>query len=309
MIDPIQQKISLLTDTVDKLTVLVANVLVQREPIDFPIQLSTSMPWNVDYKNRKHLFLWSPIALTLTAEDYGNVNILANTWHQIDFTPGARIFSNQPTLTYAYVKATDEYILDTGSTAVAGLVSISPHATSDGIAGSTISEIVPGIWNGATVDRLSSPFSSGVSNATNGFAGTAPYGFNNTTFDVWRNNVDLGAIINAVAVTTTQTSSAQFNLNGRGVKIVLNVATLTGTTPTLTLHVQGFNSVTSLYYDELVSTAISSTGVTVYTVYPGITATANVSASDIVPRQWQVQVVAGGTITNATYTVQAEVIV
>ena len=43
-------------------------------------------------------------------------------------------------------------------------------------------------------------------------------------------------------------------------------------------------------YTILTSASISSAGLSVLTVYPAVTVTANVSVSDAVPRQWQILV-------------------
>jgi hypothetical protein len=173
-------------------------------------------------------------------------------------------------------------------------------AGGDGKVANTVPETSVGIFNGVTIDRWASPFSMGVANATNGFPGVAQYAYNNASFDAVRNNIDVGAVINAVAATTTQTSSTLFNLNGRGAKVVLNMSN--AGTGSVTLHIQGFDSGGSAFYDQLVGAAITTNSVNVYTVYPGLPATANVSANDIIPRSWRIQVVVNNA--NATtYTV------
>ena len=232
-------------------------------------------------------------------------------------------------------------LMDANFNAISTLpVSISSSSlqkmTADAVAGSNVPEQGIGLWNGATVDRLrstgvgatginvgiplgstyifnganfdalASPYSSGVSNATNGFAGFSPYGFNNSTFDAWRNNLDVGAIITASAVTTTQTSSNQFNLNGKGCIITLNVTN--AGTGNITLHIQGLDSGGSSFYDVLVGAAVGANGLTVYQLYPGMVAVANSVANAMLPRTWRVQVVANNA--NAiTYTVAAVTIV
>lgn len=172
----------------------------------------------------------------------------------------------------------------------------------DGVAGTSVLESGIAIWNGATADRVQSPYGAGVSNATNGVISAGTYYFNNSTFDMVRNNLDVGAIITATAVTTTQMSSNQFNLNGRGVKVVLNMTTVG--TGSVTLHIQGLDSGGSVFYDQLVGSAVTTNSTNVYTVYPGIAVVANATASDVVPRTWRVQVVANNA--NATsYSVSA----
>ena len=84
-----------------------------RNPIDYPAQISNTMWFTMDYKNRKHLFLFSPVSLTILAEDYitSALTIAANTWVNLGFPAGVRIVAgNQSTPIYVYLRATDETI-------------------------------------------------------------------------------------------------------------------------------------------------------------------------------------------------------
>lgn len=129
--------------------------------------------------------------------------------------------------------------------------------------------------------------------------------WNGTTFDRQRGVVDLGALITAVAATTTQNSPDQTNYNGRGVKVRLNTTAIG--TGSITLHVQGKDSVSGSYYDLLVGAAVVTNALNIYEVYPGVTVTANVSASTAVPRIWRVQTVANNA-NAASYTVAVDLI-
>lgn len=71
-----------------------------------------------------------------------------------------------------------------------------------------------------------------------------------------------------------------------GAKFVINVTVVTGGT-TVTPKIQGKDK-NGTYYDILVGTAISSTGTTVMTVYPGIVPLTNQTASDILPLIYRV---------------------
>lgn len=97
----------------------------------------------------------------------------------------------------------------------------------------------------------------------------------------------------ATYTATTVNSPDQVNGNYRGVHIIINV--VTATSGTYTAHVQGKDPVTGLYYDILVGSAISSAGVTVLKVYPGIAVLANGAASDIIPQTWRVQMIGAST--------------
>lgn len=108
-------------------------------------------------------------------------------------------------------------------------------------------------------------------------------------------NNDLGAIATLTAATANGNSADFTNALGKGVKIVVDVTAMTGTSPTITVTIQGKDEGTGQYYTLLASAAISATGVSELTVYPGITATSNVSASDHVPATWRVSWTLGGT--------------
>lgn len=158
---------------------------------------------------------------------------------------------------------------------VTGLFYIERAATQDGVAQQNVVIENPGLWNGASIDRQ-------------------------------RGNVDTAALVNAVGATTTQTGADQVNYNGRGVKVVLNMATIG--TGSVTLAIQGKDAASGQYYAILTGAAIVGNSVNVYTVYPGLPATANVSANDLLPRTWRV-VVTANNANATTYTVGASVIV
>jgi hypothetical protein len=119
-------------------------------------------------------------------------------------------------------------------------------------------------------------------------------------------NTDTGPLITASAATTTQTSADQVNNGGCGVKVVL-VTTAIGT-GNITLEIDGKDTASGNYYAILTGAAVSSNTTNVYTVYPGVAVTANVSASDVLPKTWRVKVTANSS-NPTTYTVGASVIV
>lgn len=113
-------------------------------------------------------------------------------------------------------------------------------------------------------------------------------------------NSDNITLITAAGVTTSQNSADQSNAQYRGIKLYVNMTNVG--TGSVTFTIQGKDPVTGTYYTILASAAIIANGFTAYTVYPGITATANVSASDVLPRTWRVLATANNA--NATtYTV------
>lgn len=102
--------------TTDKLLTDILNVLSKdisyRDDIEVTVGISSTMPYTINYMNRRKLFFTSPVALTLKVEDIGNVIIPANTWVDISFPEFYRLFAiGQNTLTYAVVRATDKPLI------------------------------------------------------------------------------------------------------------------------------------------------------------------------------------------------------
>lgn len=79
-----------------------------RHDIDQIVQVSASNCYVADYKDRYRIFLWSANALTLTLEDLGTISIEANSWTNVSFSTGMRIFAQgQTTLTPVLVRCSD----------------------------------------------------------------------------------------------------------------------------------------------------------------------------------------------------------
>lgn len=152
---------------------------------------------------------------------------------------------------------------------------------------------------------LVAPVASGDATAAGGVTGEATLLYNGASFDRQRGNLDQ-SLITAVGATTTQNSADQLNVNGRGVKVVLDM-TAAGT-GSVTLTVQGKDPASGKYYTILTGAAVAAVSTNVYTVYPGAAAVANVSVNDVLPRTWRV-VVTAGNANPTTYTVGASVIV
>ena len=119
-----------------------------------------------------------------------------------------------------------------------------------------------------------------------------------------RANVDLTLLASAARTVTTDTAD-QTNYNGRGAHVVVDVTAASGTAPTLTITIQGKDSVSGQYYTVLQSVAITAIGTYVFRVYPGETVAANLAASDILPRTWRVDCAIGGTTPSFTFSVGA----
>lgn len=78
-------------------------------PIDQTTVISATVPYIVAFKNRKHIFLYTANPLTLSLEDIGTISVAANTWVNMGFSPGMRVFAtNQPSNVPIFVRCTDE---------------------------------------------------------------------------------------------------------------------------------------------------------------------------------------------------------
>jgi hypothetical protein len=102
-------------------------------------------------------------------------------------------------------------------------------------------------------------------------------------------NNDTGPSLTLVAAAAgTYTAPYDVNPTHRGAEVVINITAITGT---LTVSVMGHDPVSDTDFTLLSSAALSSTGETVLTVYPGATVTANVSANASIPNMWTVKAV------------------
>jgi hypothetical protein len=141
---------------------------------------------------------------------------------------------------------------------------------------------------------------------------TTPTGIANNIWDgaAWRrqagNTPSQTVGITCAACTSTQTGSDQTNYNGHGVKCTYDATTVTAS-GSFTLEIDAKDEVSGKYYSLLTGAAVSTVSTNVYTVYPGITATANQSSSDVLPRIWRVKTTYNSG-TNQTFTVGCSVI-
>ena len=104
----------------------------------------------------------------------------------------------------------------------------------------------------------------------------------------------------SAARTASANGTDQTNPGYKGVKVRINV-TASGSTDSQTWTIQGKDSA-GVYYTILASAARTTTGVETLTVYPGLTETANVDASDVLPRFWRlISTMTGDTATWSAY--------
>jgi hypothetical protein len=114
--------------------------------------------------------------------------------------------------------------------------------------------------------------------------------------------INLGAVqtLTAQAAGTVATGNLDTQ-QAKGCILLINVTAVTGS---LTVSLKGVDPTSGASYTVLASAAISATGLTVLRVYPGLTASANATANDVLPNTCVISsVVATGPAT-ATVTMQ-----
>jgi hypothetical protein len=99
-------------------------------------------------------------------------------------------------------------------------------------------------------------------------------------------------LLASTARTASVDTADQLNRGHRGLVLVID-ATASAATPSVVFTIQGKDRASGKYYTILVSAAVTGTGTTALRVYPGLTAATNVTANDVLPECWRLNVVAG----------------
>lgn len=136
--------------------------------------------------------------------------------------------------------------------------------------------------------------------------------FNGTSWDRQRSVLSLSTTTGDTgAKTATGNGATQTNVGSKGIQLVLNMGTVTGTLPTFVLKIQGSVDGGTNFVDIPGATTASLTATGLYgiTLYPGIATTAGVAttgtiatAPQVIPRTWRVVWTVGGTTPSFTIT-------
>jgi hypothetical protein len=160
------------------------------------------------------------------------------------------------------------------------------------------------VYNNTNYERQrSAAIGDGV--VTTGIAASVPYLINGASGGVDRQRGNWnGTTGDTGAKTASFTGVTQTNYNAAGANIVINMGAVSGTTPTLTAQVQGSADGGTTWFNitGAVTPSINATGVTVLTVYPGVSAVANASVPMNLPRTWRLNYTIGGTTPSFTIT-------
>lgn len=98
-----------------------------------------------------------------------------------------------------------------------------------------------------------------------------------------------GTLLTSAVRTATVTGTDVANDIYSCLTVILDITVAPGG-DTLTIAIQGKDVASGKYYTILTGAAVTAAATTTYKVCPGMTAAANVSASDMVPAIWRVNV-------------------
>lgn len=85
-----------------------ANAVKGRPYEDETVMIGATRPLVLDYKGRYFITIFTPNALTLSLEDWGNINVPAGSWADLSFPTGIRVFAtNQATPVPVLLRCTD----------------------------------------------------------------------------------------------------------------------------------------------------------------------------------------------------------
>lgn len=128
---------------------------------------------------------------------------------------------------------------------------------------------------------------------------------------VWPVTVQGLTLLESAARTSSVNSADQTNERHKGVRLIVDITALSGTSPTLDVKLQGKDPASGDYYDVpgVAFSQLNNTGMTTLLVYPGVAETANESVSDCLPDVWRISTTIGGSATpTVTYSVGASLI-
>ncbi len=113
-------------------------------------------------------------------------------------------------------------------------------------------------------------------------------------------------LLNSAVRAATLTGVDRLNRSARGIVLIVDVTAVPGI-DTVTPKIQGKDPASGKYYDILVGAVIVAGSTVVLRIYPGLVAAANLTVSDILPRDWRF-VMTHSAGSNFTYTVGGQLV-
>jgi hypothetical protein len=169
-------------------------------------------------------------------------------------------------------------IADSGST----------QASGDTATPANVQEVVEGLYNGSQIVRARDVVAQGDNAFGTGITAAGSQLYNGGGWDKHRNNQDNITLLASGVITSNGNSIDQTNFNARGLKLFIAPGTFGAGASAITVTLQGKDPVSGSYYTILTSASLTASTFAVLSVYPGLTASANVTANDVLPRTWRV---------------------
>jgi|SRR5262245_35664813 len=150
---------------------------------------------------------------------------------------------------------------------------------------STTSPLPSSITLSGTAVKDDTQFGDGVTSGI--LSGTARL-WNGASYDRLRGNIDTYQLLASGAISANANGSDQLNYNARGVKLFINTGAFGSGSSAITVTLQGKDPVSGQYYTILASASLTAGTFLVLSAYPGLTASANVTANDVLPRTFRI---------------------
>lgn len=101
-------------------------------------------------------------------------------------------------------------------------------------------------------------------------------------------NQDGIVLLASAAITANGNTDIQANSFYRGIKVYIAPGSFGSGASAITVSIAGFDPVSKSFFTMLTSASLTASTFAVLSVYPGVTASSNVSISDVLPRSWHV---------------------
>lgn len=115
--------------------------------------------------------------------------------------------------------------------------------------------------------------------------------------------VDEAVVVSSAARTTSGQSSAIDNESAVGALFIVDVSSVSGTSPTLDVSIEAQDPASGAWVTIATMSTISTTGTNLLTIHPAVTESAGRKVSDVLPRRFRVAWTIAGTNPSFTFSV------